>query len=86
VAFNRLSLEFPVGTTKAELRAYDWGFRGRPDMVLLRDIPPETVPVGLAERVEHNVVPIGRFATWDRRGLSHHAYHAVLKALDEVAV
>lgn len=84
VAFNRMSVEFPAGTRPESLKDYRRGFKGRPELVYLRDIPPGTAPVGPDEYVSPNVVPLGRFATWDRHALSHHSYAAVRKVLDGV--
>ena len=83
VAWGRLSVEFPRGTPQGEVRGYRRQFRGEPDTVMLRDILPTTAPVSREERVADNVIPLGRFATWDRRALSHHAYQGVLDALKE---
>lgn len=83
LAWGRMSIEFPRGTPLLTLQKYNSAFRGPPELVMLRDIPPETAPVSRAEWVCGNVVPIGRFATWDRRLLSHQSYRAVLDTLQE---
>lgn len=41
---------------------------------LSRDFPPNVVPRDFRHRVGANIFPIGRFATYDRKELSHHAY------------
>ncbi len=48
-----------------------------------RDILPSTRPVTRQEYVRHNIVPIGRFATWDRKAFAHHAYTTVESHLQE---
>lgn len=50
----------------------------------LRDLPPDTKPVERSEWLAPNVAPIGRFARWDRKLLSHHAYDHTLELLEEV--
>jgi hypothetical protein len=48
-----------------------------------RDIVPETEPLTSEEYVQKNIIPIGRFATWDRKMLSHQAYTIVKTHLIE---
>ena len=48
-----------------------------------RDIVPDTLPVTPEEHVRKNIIPIGRFAAWDRKMLSHHAYTIVENHLQE---
>lgn len=39
-----------------------------------RDFPPDVKPRDFRHRVAFNVFPLGRFATYNRQELSHHAY------------
>lgn len=84
IAFGRLSIEFPQGTSERVLADYKGAFQGKPELVYLRDIPPGTPPVEWQNYLAPNVVPIGRFATWDRGVLSHQAYQMVVNVLREV--
>lgn len=73
-AWKRLSLEFPPN--------YD--LPGNPEWwtVRLRDIRPDTKPVSKQEYLAPHIIPIGRFATWDRRMLCHQAYQRTLEHLN----
>lgn len=84
IAWGRLSIEFPRGTEQKVIKEYQASFTAPPELVMLRDINPLTKPVTPAEWVAPNVVPLGRFATWDRRMLSHHAYQRVRDVLSAI--
>jgi hypothetical protein len=84
VAWGRRSLEYPVGTHVVNYDGLHDGLRGTGTISMLRDIPPDVQPVTPAEYLAPNVMPIGRYATWQRRALSHDTYAAVLGLLTGV--
>lgn len=53
----------------------------RPHWVRLRDMPPMTAPVREHEYLGRNIIPIGRWAGWRRRMLSHEVYYKVLNLI-----
>ena len=77
MAFGRLSMEYPcpevMGSPLPRMTGYDLHW--------LRDIDPDTLPVEPSEWLAPNVLPIGRFATWNRKALSHDAFHTVWQTL-----
>lgn len=74
MAFGRLSFEYAH-----EVRWYD--LPQHQGLVfekhLLREIPPRVLPLGASEYPAPNVIPIGRFAEWHRKRLSHEVYERV---------
>lgn len=80
VAFGRMSLELLPGAIPDEKYSKIWRVirTGK-----LRDIPPSVKPVERDEWLAPNIVPIGRFARFDRRRLSHDAYLDVKQILEE---
>lgn len=87
--YGRVSFEFP-DTPHTELLLSTEPVWDAMDKAKLRDIHPSIQPVAESEWLAPNVRPLGRFATWDRKRLSHHAYADVMQALtggkDESAV
>jgi hypothetical protein len=51
------------------------------EWISLVDIPPWVEPLDESGWPAHNVIPIGRLATWDRKAQSHLAYQTVTQVL-----
>lgn len=80
-AFGRMSFEYPVASINPLLEPAPIASH-KFERHLLRDIPPGTEPMRAEERAFRNLIPIGRFATMDRKVLSHHAFGTVLSQLE----
>ncbi len=76
IAFGRMSYEFPVDSINPLLEPPPVASHHF-EVHRLRDIPPGTVPMRPDERAFPNLIPIGRFATLDRKMLSHYAFDIV---------
>lgn len=86
VAWGRTSVEFPRDVSEEVLAGTEAVFVGPVKRAMLRDIHPATLPVEQDEWLAPNVVPVGRFAQWDRHALSHHAYERVYNLLAKGAL
>lgn len=75
LAFGRCSTEYARVFNGKEFDsakiAEPFGFK----VNWLRDIPPEIERVRPEEHLATNIIPLGRFAEWDRRLLSHQSYY-----------
>lgn len=83
MSMGRYSIEFPADTRKEVVDSYRTFFKERPSLVRLRDIRPGTPPVTSGQWLAPNVIPLGRFARFDRNLLSHDAYFSTLYFLKE---
>lgn len=79
-AFGRVSIEYPRDQAELAMREDEVFASMRFDK--LRDIHPEVRPLSEADRLADNILPIGRFACWDRKQLSHESYAIVRDALE----
>lgn len=79
-AFGRVSIEYP--RDQAELAMREDPVCAEMEYNKLRDIHPDTLPLNPWERIAGNVIPIGRFATWNRKALSHDSYNTVKEVLN----
>lgn len=77
-AFGRLSYEYPRPVQLADFPPDKLPF----EQHWLRDIPPSVLPLDASEYPAANVIPIGRFAEWQRKRLSHEVYARVLEVLN----
>ncbi len=87
--FGRQCIEFPASVIPSEvppelaMRWSDYIGDGDWTMHVMADLPPETQPVKFS--LAPNVVLVGRFATWNRKVLSHEAYQQVMAVLGRPA-
>lgn len=78
IGLTHISVEYPIGMTEFK-SVPELGMH--PRFVRLRDLMPDVEPVSESEYLAPNVIPIGRWATFDRHALSHQAYFDVKRRL-----
>ncbi len=82
--WERISIEFPRNQAEI-IRAQDPVYAAM-ELNWLRDIHPEVPAVSGNEWLSPYIVPIGRFAEWNRKRLSHEAHQVVQALLQETSV
>lgn len=83
-SMGRRTLEFPGYSPNSTIRdEVNFSlFRGTVREIRLRDLGPRQQPVPVPEYLSSNIIPVGRWACWDHKMLSHDTYERVRSYLE----